>query len=95
MLSPPGMRSSHRLIIVRRGETGIFQAIRENLDRWPEGTRVIWDRRERDRRVVMRPVTLERRRSERRSAPDSMWHTHGFVVVETSQPPGEPTTEAG
>ncbi len=73
----------------------MFQAIQENLDRWPARTRVIWDRRERDRRVVIRPVAVERRSSERRSAPDSMWYTHGFIVVETSQPPGEPTTQAG
>jgi hypothetical protein len=79
-----------RLIIVRRGEAGIFQAVQDNLDRWPKGTRVIWDRRERERRVMIRPVTLERRQSERRTAPDPMWYTHGFIVVEAIQPPPDP-----
>jgi hypothetical protein len=94
MLRSPGMRLPHRLIIVRRGEAGIYQAIQDNLDRWPKGTRVIWDRRERDRRVMIRPVTLERRQSERRTAPDSMWYTHGFIVVEAIQPPADLATEA-
>ena len=77
-----------RLIIVRRGETGIFQAIQDNLDRWPEGTRVIWDRRERERRATIRPVIVERRSQERRTAPDAMWYTHGFIVGEASEPAG-------
>jgi hypothetical protein len=85
------MRETRRLIVVRRGETGIFQALQESLDRWPEGTRVVWDRRIRDRRAALRPVTLERRRAQRRSEPDSMWHTHGFIVVEVRQPPEAPT----
>jgi hypothetical protein len=89
------MRLPHRLIVVRRGEAGIFQAIQDNLDRWPRGTRVLWDRRERERRVMIRPVTLERRHSERRTAPDPMWYTHGFVVVEVIQPPPDLATEAG
>ncbi len=88
------MPPPHRLIIVRRGETAIFQAIQQNLDRWPEGTRVIWDRREQDRRAIMRPVTIERRQGERRTSPDSMWHTHGFIVVETSRLPDTPLADA-
>ncbi len=85
------MRATRRLIVVRRGETGIFQALQESLDRWPEGTRVIWDRRIRDRRATLRPVTLDRRQAQRRSEPDSMWYTHGFIVVEIPQPPEAPT----
>jgi len=88
------MRPPRRLIIVRRGETAIFQAIQQNLDRWPEGTRVIWDHRERERRTTMRPVTIERRQGERRTQPDSMWYTHGFIVVETSWPPDTPLVDA-
>ena len=80
------MRPPHRLIIVRQGETAIFQAIQQNLDRWPEGTRVIWDRRQYERRTTPRPVTVDRRHGERRVSPDSMWYTHGFIVVETQSP---------
>jgi hypothetical protein len=88
------MRGPRRLLVVRRGETGLFRALQEGLDRWPEGTRVIWDRRVRDRRVIIRPVTLERRRAPRRAEPDSMWHTHGFIVVEIGGPPEAPDSPA-
>jgi hypothetical protein len=88
------MRGPRRLIVVRCGETGIFQALQEGLDRWPEGTRVIWDRRVRDRRVIIRPVILERRWTQRRTEPDSMWYTHGFIVAETTGPPDAPDTPA-
>jgi len=89
------MRAPQRLIVVRRGETGIFQALQESLDRWPEGTQVIWDRRERDRRALIRPITMERRRAQRRTEPDSMWYTHGFIVVETNRPPEESVAKLG
>jgi hypothetical protein len=87
------VRYPHRLIIVRQGEEDTFRAIQDSLDRWPEGTQVIWDRRIRDRRVIIRPVVTERRRGERRTPPDSMWYTHGFVVVETVVPPGAPESD--
>ncbi len=89
------MRAARRLIVVRRGEVGIFRALQESLDRWPEGTQVIWDRRVRDRRALVRPVTLERRRTQRRAEPDSMWYTHGFIVVETTQAPEQPAVSSG
>jgi hypothetical protein len=89
------MRAPRRLIVVRRGETGIFQALQESLDRWPEGTQVIWDRRVRDRRAAIRPITMERRRNQRRIEPDAMWYTHGFIVVETHRPPEELPLKSG
>jgi hypothetical protein len=89
------MRLPRRLIVVRRGETGIFQALQESLDRWPEGTQVIWDRRVRDRRAAIRPITMERRRNQRRIEPDAMWYTHGFIVVETHRPPEEVPLKSG
>lgn len=87
LLAPIGVRRPLYLVIVKRGETGLFEELQQSLDRWPEGTRVIWDRRERDRRVVTQEVTPERRMRSRRAEPDSMWHTHGFIVVETTGPP--------
>ncbi len=83
------VRRPRYLVIVRRGETRLYEELQNNLDRWPEGTTVIWDRRERDRRVIMQDVILERRRRQRRSEPDSMWYTHGFIVVETTDPPAQ------
>jgi hypothetical protein len=95
LLQAADMCASRRLIVVRRGETGIFQALQESLDRWPEGTQVIWDRRDRDRRAAIRPITAERRRTQRRTDPDSMWYTHGFIVVETHGPPEETAGATG
>jgi hypothetical protein len=79
------------VVIVRRGETRLFQELQSSLDRWPEGTTVMWDRRQGDRRIALQEVTIERRRRQRRTEPDSMWYTHGFIVVETSEPPQRPT----
>jgi hypothetical protein len=76
------------VVIVRRGEPQLYQALLDGLDRWPEGTTVMWDRRERERRRISQDVTLERRQRHRRAEPESMWYTHGFIVVETTEPPG-------
>jgi hypothetical protein len=46
----------------------------------------MWDRRKGDRRVMVQEVSLERRRRQRRAEPDSMWYTHGFTVVERTEP---------
>jgi hypothetical protein len=45
------------------------------------------DRRQRERRLRLQQVTIERRRSQRREEPQAMWYTHGFIVIET---PGLP-----
>ncbi len=53
------------------------------------------DRRERDRRVIVQEVSMERRKRQRRAEPDSMWYTHGFIVVETAEPPEERPQDTG
>ena len=75
--------------MVRRDRPGIFDAIVSGIGRWPAGTAVIWDRRQGERRSAVRLVLTERRRTERRDAPASMWHAHGFVLVETDRLPAE------
>jgi hypothetical protein len=47
----------------------------------------MFDRRERERRVLRLQVNFERRQRERRAEPDAMWHTPGFIVVETTEFP--------
>jgi len=69
-----------RLIIVRRDQPAVFQAILSGLGRWPTGTAVMWDRRER---------AAGPGQPERRSAPESMWHTHGFIMIETNRLPAD------
>ena len=58
----------------------MFQAILSGLGGWPTGTAVMWDRRDR---------IVEWRQPERRAPIESMWHTHGFVVVEMERLPPE------
>jgi len=74
------VRLPHRVIIVRRDQPAVFQAIPSGLGRWPTGTSVMWDRR--DRIVEWRPP-------ERRAPVESMWHTDGFIVVEMDRLPPE------
>ena len=83
------MEQRWRLIIVQRTHRTVLQAILQNPDRWPARSAVMLDRRLRERRVKIQQVALERRRGQRRVEPDAMWHTHGFIVVETPSTPNE------
>ena len=77
-----------RLIVVRRGDSEIFASILNAGDRWPAGTALMVDRRERERRVLLQQrVTLERRKRQRRGEPHPMWYSYGFMVVETVRLP--------
>jgi hypothetical protein len=71
------------LIVVQRTHHAVLQGILQNPDRWPAHSAVMRDRRQRDRRVRMQQMTIERRRSQRRAEPDAMWFTHGFIVIKT------------
>jgi hypothetical protein len=53
----PGMASD--LVVVQRGRTEIFEALQRR--QWPPSTLLIWDRRVRDRRVILQDVLNERR----------------------------------
>ena len=66
------MHGPFRLIVVQRGETNAFKMILSAPDRWPVGTAVMFDRRERERRVLQLRVILERRQHQRRADPDAM-----------------------
>jgi hypothetical protein len=77
--------SGKNLIVVRRGENELFQGLVDTFSRAPQPSEVIWDRRKRDRRVIIRDdVEQERRRAERRTAPPPTWESHGFVVARSS-----------
>jgi hypothetical protein len=81
------MRVPSRLIVVRCGESESFKMILNAPDRWPAGTALMVDRRAHERRVLGQQATIERRQRQRRAEPDVMWHTHGFIVVETERLP--------
>jgi hypothetical protein len=77
------MRLPARLIVIRRGDGDTFKRVLAAPDRWPAGTAVMFDRRGRERRVLLRHVPLERRRHQRRAEPDAAWHAQGLTVAET------------
>ncbi len=70
------------LVIVRRGEKTLFEALQAQFGQG--AAEVIWDRRIRDRRVIIQDVeaSTERRRGERRAPLDAtMWNDRGFIVA--------------
>ncbi|MBI4011895.1 MAG: hypothetical protein HY359_06285 [Candidatus Rokubacteria bacterium] len=74
--------TTQHLVIVRRGETQVFERLQAEFARGPKGAQVIWDRRVRDRRVIIQDVEAERRRGERRAPLDAtMWTTRGYIVA--------------
>jgi hypothetical protein len=79
-------RAGH-IVIVRRGEAEVFRSLQEHFGQGPDPTPVIWDRRVRDRRVVIQDVAVERRRGERRAPLDATtWNRRGFIVVRVDRP---------
>jgi hypothetical protein len=69
------------LVIVRRGESKVFERLRAQFAGVPN-VQVVWDRRVRDRRVIIQDVENERRRGERRAPLDAtMWTTRGYFLV--------------
>jgi hypothetical protein len=81
------MGVSSRMIVVRREEPDTLKMILNSSGRWPAGTALMLDRRERERRSLQRQMTIERRERQRRAEPDPMWYTHRFIVVETERLP--------
>lgn len=77
------VQSPHRLIVVKWDRRDTLRTILDSPERWPAGTAVMLDRRHGERRVRTQSTTIERRTRLRRAEPDSMWSTHGFIMVET------------
>ena len=79
-----------RLVIVRRGATELYHALRARYTNDPATAAVIWDRRIReDRRSVVREVPVERRRGQRRFPVDSaaILEARGFVATRALRAP--------
>jgi hypothetical protein len=71
-----------RYVIVRRGQRALFAALQKRYAADPSRL-VIWDRRSgEDRRTVRLPVSVERRREQRRMPVDAhILTTRGFFVA--------------
>jgi hypothetical protein len=72
------------LVIVRRGQAGVYETLKTEFehDRNAAGVRVMWDRRQRERRATIGEVESERRGGERRGRPSEAWRSLGVVVVD-------------
>jgi len=75
---------------VKRDHHHVFSMLSETMAARPD-VALLWDRRERDRRVQSTPVPGERRRAERRREPSSNWRYLGFVIEEVTVSRGTPT----
>jgi hypothetical protein len=76
----PRGSGSALLIVVRRGETGVFRTVHDVFGRYRR-LDVIWDRRLAERRTVGSAAPADRRRSERRRPPPEAWSALGFTVL--------------
>jgi hypothetical protein len=68
---------AHYSVVVQRDRPALFETLAQTLG----GEAIRWDRRQTDRRVGDAPVTIERRREDRRRVPPDRWAAGGFVVV--------------
>ncbi len=72
------------LAIVAREHASVYETLKETFEapsRPDTRVRVLWDRREADRRQHRAPVTAELRQQERRRRPPETWATLGFMFV--------------
>ena len=70
------------LVIVRRGRAGAYETLKTEFEHdATTGVRVLWDRRQGERRGTIAGVDCERRHRERRGAAPPTWTTLGIVVV--------------
>jgi hypothetical protein len=77
-------------VVVRRGEEGVYRALQDGLGR-AGVVRVIWDRRQGDRRRQQAmELGRERRGRERRSGPAETWRSMGFVMTRLPGAPARP-----
>ena len=68
------------LVIVQRGKLATFELLARTFANDPT-VRLVWDRRERDRRVTASPAPEDRRRSDRRGSPPASWDRFQYLVV--------------
>ncbi len=72
------------LAIVARGRAGVYEMLKEQFEppsRPDTRVRVLWDRRQGDRRGGPVPVVPDRRQRERRRRPPETWGVLGFMLV--------------
>jgi hypothetical protein len=66
-------------LVVRRGALRRFEQLKQKTEALP--VKVLWDRRQSDRRVASSTPNADQRKGERRQAPPYTWDVADFVVV--------------
>ena len=74
------------LVIVQRGKLATFELLARTFARDPT-VRLVWDRREHDRREAASPVPEDRRRRDRRASPPASWERFQYLVVSPMDEP--------
>jgi hypothetical protein len=70
------------LVIVRRGQAGAYETLKTGFEHDENsGVRVMWDRRQGERRGTLDRADRERRHRQRRGSPPPAWTSLGIVVV--------------
>ena len=68
------------LVIVQRGKLATFELLARTFAHDPT-VRLVWDRREHDRRQTASPAPEDRRRRDRRASPPASWDRFQYLVV--------------
>ncbi len=76
------------LLVVRPGDFALYELLALLVKELPY-IGVIFDRRTGERRRTSRPLTLERRKSDRRERPAAP-NALGYAIVKLRKPPGAP-----
>jgi hypothetical protein len=71
------------LVIVRRGQAGAYETLKTEFehDANTTGVRVLWDRRQGERRATIGEAEIERRHRDRRGSVPTDWTSLGILVV--------------
>ena len=72
------------LVIVRRGHAGAYETLKTEFehDANTADVRVMWDRRQGERRETSGEADIERRHRERRGPVPAVWTSLGVLVVD-------------
>ena len=83
--------SIKQVFVVRQDSAGRFRALQETFGAPPISAKVIWDRREGDRRNRAHMTPSDRRRAERRGPKPGSWSALDFLVTRPAggQPAGD------
>ncbi|MGH7321970.1 MAG: hypothetical protein ACRELA_20430 [Candidatus Rokuibacteriota bacterium] len=71
------------VFIVRQEQPEVFSTLLEHFAH-DRDVRVVWDRREGERRAASSAYAQERRRCDRRGPPPHSWLVQGYVLVPPS-----------